>query len=304
MYRLAISREGEIVLRRTLITLFGLLLVVPVITAATPGPPSFSLPEQASEVAPGVFFLGYAVEDGVDVVGYAYARYATADEVGRRGNAKPDSPGGGGGNGGGKPGGGDGGSQDPATCYSYIANGTRWSTTETYLFNPNSPSGNIAGVTLPDVNGAFAAWESAGAANIVDQAGSDTTIGELVADTAGTDGENEIYFASITKERVLGYTIVWSTRSRGPLLGRIVEADMVIDDDDWDWYTESSAAGRNQIDFWSVFTHEAGHWVGMGHTDTETWCEAQTMYPSIRSGDSTKRVLGDGDTAGVFSLYH
>jgi hypothetical protein len=294
------------VFRRSLIVIFALLLAVPVLTAAAPSPPSFSLPDQASEVAPGVFFLGHAVENGVDLVGYAYARYATADETSDRGNARPDSPGGGGGNGGGKPGGdgGGGGSQDPATCYSYIAKGARWSTAETYLFNPNSPSGNITGVTLSGTNNAFTAWEeSAGDASIVNKPNT-TTDEVLVADDAGTDGKNEIYFASISKANVLGYTIVWSTRSRGPLLGGIVEADMVIDDDNWKWYTGTGTAGTGQIDFWSVFTHEAGHWVGMGHTDTETWCEEQTMYPSISRGDSDKRSLGVGDTAGILSLYN
>jgi hypothetical protein len=50
-----------------------------------------------------------------------------------------------------------------------------------------------------------------------------------------------------------------------------------------------------------VFTHEAGHWVGMGHTDTTELCVDQTMYPSISSGDSTKRLLGEGDIAGISS---
>jgi hypothetical protein len=278
-----------------------LLLAVPVLTAAAPSPPSFSLPDQASEVAPGVFFLGHAVENGVDLVGYAYARYATDDETSHRGNARPKNPGG---NGGGKPGGGggDGGGGDPATCYSYIARGARWSITESYLFNPNSPSGNITGVTLSGTTDAFTAWETAGQASIVDQPET-TTNDVLVADDAGTDGKNEIYFASISDANVLGYTIVWSTRSRGPHLGRIVEADMVIDDDNWNWYTGTGVAGTNQIDFWSVFRHEAGHWAGMGHTDTETWCEEQTMYPSISKGDSTKRSLDVGDTEGILSLY-
>ena len=127
-----------------------------------------------------------------------------------------------------------------------------------------------------------------------------------MADTSSTDGANEIYFASITQENVLGYTIVWSTRSRGPFLGGIVEADMVIDSDaEWSWYTGEDAGGiaTGQIDFWSVFTHEAGHWVGMGHTDTTDLCLDQTMYPSISSDDSSKRALGVGDIAGVSSLY-
>ena len=285
-------------LRRVVIVLSASLLVVPGLTAAAAGPPSFSLPDQASEVAPGVFFLGHAVQDGVALVGYAYARQATADEGGRRANAKPPgTPGGGGGNGGG---GGGGEETDPASCYSYIANGSKWNTPESYLLNP----ANIGGVDVSGANDAFGTWEAAAGTNIVGSGA--TTNAELVADTSGTDGLNEIYFASITDANVLGYAIVWSTRSRGPFVGQIVEADMVIDSDaEWSWYTGANAGGivGGQIDFWSVFAHEAGHWVGMGHTDTTELCTEQTMYPSISSGDSDKRVLGVGDEAGVLALY-
>jgi len=285
------------VFRRVVIVLFALIVGVPGLTAAASGPSSFSLPDQASEIAPGVFFLGHAVQDGVALVGYAYARYATTDERGRRANAKPPgTPGGGGGNGGG----GGGEETDPATCYSYIANGAKWTTAETYLLNPTG----IDGVDLIGTNTAFGTWEAEVTPDIV-VSGSQTTAA-LVADTSSTDGANEIYFASITQENVLGYTIVWSTRSRGPFLGGIVEADMVIDSDaEWSWYTGEDAGGiaTGQIDFWSVFTHEAGHWVGMGHTDTTDLCLDQTMYPSINSYDSSKRALGVGDIAGVSSLY-
>jgi hypothetical protein len=297
------------VFRRSLIVLFALLLAVPVLTAAASDRPSFSLPDQASEIAPGVFFLGHAVEDGVDLVGYAYARYATADENGRRANAKPDNPGGGGGNGGGKPGGGGGGGGDPVlSCYSFIAKGAHWISPESYVFD--SANTTIGSVGLSGTNGVFGTWEdAAGDTPMVDPGALFDPDSEppLSADTSGTDGNNEIYFAAIDEPGVLGYTIVWSTRSRGPLLGQIVEADMVIDDDgDWSWYTGTAGsivADGGQIDFWSVFTHEAGHWVGMGHTDTTDVCAGQTMFPYIDSGDSTKRLLGDGDMTGVSALY-
>jgi hypothetical protein len=244
-----------------------------------------------------VFFLGYAVEDGVALVGYAYARYAATDERGRRANAKPEeNPGKGGG------GGGNGGKETVESCYSYIAKGVKWNTAESYLLN----LAYIGGVTLAGTNGVFDTWETA--AGVVNDtivvSPEDTTVDTLVADTSGTDGENEIYFASISQLGVLGYAIVWYTRSRGPFIGGIVEADMVIDSDgEWNWYTGDGSIGKEQYDFWSVFTHEAGHWVGMGHTDTTELCLKQTMYPSISAEDSTKRVLGDGDIAGVSSLY-
>ena len=237
-----------------------------------------------------MFFLGQTVQDGVVLEGYAYARYAEPAEVGRRGNAKPEWAGGKGGGGGDE-------ETDPATCYSYIAKGAKWNTPEPYLFNPYN-NGNIGLIGVAETDGVFKTWEKAAGATIV-KSGSETDV-SLVADTSGTDGQNEIYFASIPDPGVLGYTIVWSTRSRGRRAGQIVESDMVIDDDDWSWYTGTNGAG---MDFWGVFTHEAGHWVGMGHTETTDLCTEQTMYPSIGAGDLSKRTLEEGDTTGVSALY-
>jgi hypothetical protein len=285
------------------IQLASLLVAAGLATAAGASRPlSFSLPEQASEVAPGVFFLGEFVQDGVALEGYAYARYAEPAEVGRRGNAKPDWAGGGKGGGGGE-------ETDAKTCYSYIAKGAKWNTAEPYLFNPYN-NGNIGLIGVAETDGVFATWEDAAGKPANDIVGSGNSVPkeyELVADTSGTDGQNEIYFATITDPGVLGYTIVWYTRSRGRFVGQIVESDMVIDNDgDWSWYTgdSSSEIKEGEFDFWGVFTHEAGHWVGMGHTKTTDLCTEQTMYPSISSKDSSKRSLELGDTTGVHALYN
>jgi len=287
-------RKVVLMFRRVVfVQLAALLVAAGLATAAGASrPPSFSLPEQASEVAPGVFFLGQTVQDGVVLEGYAYARFAEPTEVGRRGNAKP--PWAKGGSGGGE-------ETDASTCYSFIAKGAKWNTPEGYLFNPEN-NGNIGLVTESGIDAAFGVWEAAAGANIEIVGGGKKDTG-LVADTSSTDGKNEIYFASITDAGVLGYTIVWSTRSRGRFVGQIVESDMVIDDDDWSWYTDGAAIGSG-IDFWGVFTHEAGHWVGMGHTKTTDLCNEQTMYPYISSGDSSKRSLEVGDAAGISALYN
>jgi hypothetical protein len=245
-----------------------------------------------------VFFLGEFVQDGVALEGYAYARYAEPAEVGRRGNAKPDWAGGGKGGGGGE-------ETDAKTCYSYIAKGAKWNTAEGYVFNPDNDYVGDIGHIAAGIDGPFQTWEGAAGTNIV---GSGTSVEyELEADTSGTDGQNEIYFATIADPGVLGYTIVWYTRSRGRFVGQIVESDMVIDNDgDWSWYAGDSIGEikEGEFDFWGVFTHEAGHWVGMGHTKTTDLCTKQTMYPSISSKDSSKRSLELGDTTGVHALYN
>lgn len=153
-------------------------------------------------------------------------------------------------------------------------------------------------VSLADLDTAIRRWEDAAGATIFG-AGSPAT-DPLSADTSSTDGRNEIYFAPVADANVLGFTIVWSTR-RGR---QIVEADMVIDTD-WTWSTahESQGIGEGDFHFWSVLVHEAGHYAGMGHTDTSSLCSAQTMFPSIAAGDASKESLGEGDVAGIRDLY-
>ena len=62
--------------RRVVIVLFALIVGVPGLNGRGVWSIFVQLPDQASEIAPGVFFLGHAVQDGVALVGYAYARYA------------------------------------------------------------------------------------------------------------------------------------------------------------------------------------------------------------------------------------
>jgi hypothetical protein len=145
------------------------------------------------------------------------------------------------------------------------------------------------------IDGAFSAWEAAGGTNMV--GGGQVTGLPLEADSISPDDRNEVYADQITDPGVLGYTIVWSTRTRGRIPGQIIEADMVIDTD-WTW---SIGAQPGAFDLRTVVTHEAGHWVGMGHAPTTTTCAGQLMYPSV--APNTAKGLGVGDIAGIQALY-
>jgi hypothetical protein len=248
--------------------------VVPVSGA---GNEPFALPPQASEVAQGVFFLGTSVMDGVVVDGYAFETNQTATR-GRSANARPTKPGGGGGN------------QDPAaSCYSFISAGAAWRTVERYTVGPDS-----LGVG-ESIESAFSAWENKADGEEIVGSALTSTQADFIADTVSPDGFNEVYSGAVADEGVLGYTIVWSTRGRGRIPGEIVEADMVIDDV-WTWGIE---AGGFDLD--TVVLHEAGHWVGLGHTNTTTECGAQVMFPYV-SPEQVK-TLGVGDIAGIRALY-
>ena len=90
------------------------------------GPPSFSLPAQAAEVAPGVFSLGTAVHNGVLVEGIAIAHHRDGHDGGPGGGGDDPPPVEG----------------DPATCFSSIfSDGAAWSGAEPYLTRrtPASP---------------------------------------------------------------------------------------------------------------------------------------------------------------------
>lgn len=247
----------------------------------------FSLPAQAQQVAPGVWFLGEAVDNGVPVVGYAYEHHRDGHGGGPSGGGDPTpTP---------EP------TPDASGCYSFIANGARWRVQETVTVDAtNGPasSGQIATWMRK--------WETALGGVIY---GGFTSGSALSADTASTDGDNEIYFGPIAEPGVLGYTIVWSSRIGPPSSRQIVEADMVIDTE-WPWQVavEDLTVGVSTIadgnfDLAAVFAHEAGHYVGLDHTATTAECEAQTMYPSLQDGDDRKQSLDVGDIAGVVDLY-
>ncbi len=80
-------------------------------------PAAFSLPPQAAEVAPGVFFLGAAVDNGRTVEGYAFlhTRGRTLPDHKGKPHGKPDKPGNGGGG---------------SSCFAFLANGANWKTVE------------------------------------------------------------------------------------------------------------------------------------------------------------------------------
>ena len=247
-------------------------------------PVGWSLPPQAREVAPNVWFIGTSLSDGVAVEGFAFIHPAV-------GHAKPTgSPG----KGKDKPKDDGDSTPDASGCYSFIANGAVWRSLEGYDFYL---AGAPTGATAEVFSGAFGTWEEAAAgADIVGPG----TVGGAAA--LVLNESNDVFFGNLGSS-TLGVTVVWSTRGGRPS-SRIVEADIMIDPD-WNWQLvqPGGSIAKNALDLKGVITHEVGHYVGLGHTDTSTLCAAETMYPSIGAGDSSRQSLGLGDRAGINRLY-
>ena len=120
----------------------------------------------------------------------------------------------------------------------------------------------------------------------------------LVADVSGPDGNNEVYFSDVSESGVIAYTTVWGIFGGSPKQRKLVEWDMVFDQNDFNW---STAGEAGKMDFENIATHELGHAVGMGHPSDS--CAEETMYRFAAYGETKKRDLNSGDITGVRKLY-
>lgn len=240
------------------------------------------IPAHAVAVASHVFYLGSAIDpaSGKVVHGYAFLH--------PKSNAA-------------KPGGAGSGN---TTCYSVMARGAKWKTSEPWVTNPSNAAGLDGGFVFSNLASDIAKWEDAtdgvlgnGIAGVILGDGA-LTSDTLIADTLSPDGANEVYFGGIADPGVIAVTIVWGIFS-GPTFAReLVEWDQVYDDADYAW-SATGAAGA--MDFENIATHELGHTIGLGHPSDS--CADETMYRFASLGETKKRTLNTGDVAGANQLY-
>jgi hypothetical protein len=240
---------------------------------------SFSLPEAAGNSP--VISLGTALDPGTGkmVEGYAIIHHKNKNA---KGGVKPEKPG--------KP-------STDSQCYTFLAKGAKWKSVEPWFVNAENNSNLLSGFVLDNLVTDIGKWEIAAEYNILGAGFLASTT--LEADSDSPDGLNEVYFADIAGEGVIGVTIIWGVFGGPPKFRYLAEWDMIFDDVDFDW----SASGESgKMDFENIATHELGHAVGMGDL-YDTGCNQETMYGYAGLGEIIKRTLNAGDITGIKALY-
>ncbi|GEM_PF-5716058 len=144
-----------------------------------------------------------------------------------------------------------------------------------YFYNASNQPTNGTGV-----NEAAATWSNAGANFVFLDGGATTRCPSLAAEcgTQRHDGNNDVGWKAIATANVLGVTYT-STRP---------EFDMLMDADrSW---------GGTSVDARTVFVHELGHGLGLGHSNVNGSC----MFASY---GGVRRSLHSDDVAGIKSIY-
>jgi hypothetical protein len=277
----------SIILVASVSTVWAMPNLTPTVATVNPSGRTVVIPAHAIEVADHVFSLGTSVDPqtGKVVEGFAIVHP-------RRGYHHRDGHGGGPG-GGGPPGGGGGSTK----CYAFLAKDAKWKSTESFLLNPANTEGMSDSFVEKTIDDAVDTWDSEVATDIFGARIS--TSDPLSADTVSPDGDNEVYFGSISDPGAIAVTITWGIFSGKPSNRELLEWDMVYDQDDFVW--GDADVDPLVMDLGNVATHEVGHAGGMGHP--EDTCTEETMYRFATEGETKKRDLNAGDIAGINDLY-
>ena len=240
------------------------------------------VPENAVEIAPGIFSLGSVIHHGEVVEGLMVFHHRPGHSGG-----PPDRGGNGGGNGNGD-----------ATCFAFLTNeGLKWKgKKEPWLVNSQNTEGLSSSFILSNLHSNIQQWEDASSSNILGDGSLTTTL--LVADLSSPDGLNEVYFADIDPDEAIGVTIIWFISGGPPGNRQLIEWDQVYNQVNFNW---SSTGEAGKMDFENISTHELGHSVGLGHPDDS--CTEETMFRLASEGETKKRDLNTGDIAGINQLY-
>jgi len=237
---------------------------------------TFKLPDNAIEIAPGVFHIGTAIHEGKVVDGIAI--------VSHKSKHNPGGPGGGpGGNGGGE------------DCFAFFGKGVKWKVLEDYLVDPTNSVGLNEQAVKDNIAAAITVWEDSAGSDILGNLASGPVDG-IAEDEP--DGKNEVLFGNVDIDGAIAVNIIWGIFDAPKPFNEIVEWDQMYDQADFDW---SLIGEAGKMDFLNIASHEVGHATGMAHPADS--CTEETMYRFAVEGETKKQDLNAGDIAGIKKLY-
>ncbi|WP_018680994.1 hypothetical protein [Actinokineospora enzanensis] len=175
-----------------------------------------------------------------------------------------------------------------------------------WLYNGSGVPANIAGTALGTItdstNTVATGANRCGLPKLTASTytyGGTTTVAPQVSATAtctGNDGKSVTGWGALPA-KVLAYTCTYYNAK-----GVVVSSDTMIDNKQFPWFTTVPAnCTGQQYDLQSTITHERLHTAGLGHVD-QARNAAQTMVPSSSPCDTSHRLLGAGDYAGLKAL--
>lgn len=138
-----------------------------------------------------------------------------------------------------------------------------------------------------------------------------TPVAKRINGTPKYDGKNQIKFFNtgwtslpfVPPTSALAVTI--STYNEG---GRILDADIFVNGEYFDWGVVNDDAEGNLHDIQNVITHEFGHFLGLDHTSEDMGETNQdllnaTMFYASFPGQTSNRTLENHDIWGIRHLY-
>jgi hypothetical protein len=85
-----------------------------------------------------------------------------------------------------------------------------------------------------------------------------------------------------------------------PLAGLILNSDILLNAEDHE-FTTTNEMGKYDVQ--DIVTHEAGHFIGMGHEVEPDADPTATMYPTASPNETIKRVLKEHDLDALYAAY-
>jgi hypothetical protein len=175
------------------------------------------------------------------------------------------------------------------TVNGYVLSGAIWGRQQVpYYVNPqNLYVSNAAAVAA--IQSAGSNWSTQSQANVqLVNAGTTTT------NVVALDNQSTVFFRNDANGSLAAETYWWTDGT-----GKIIDADIVIHEANYVWYTGTSGCTNNGLYIEDILTHEFGHFLGMYHSTVGT----ATMYPSGSYCTQELRSLDPDDIAGIEASY-